>query len=101
VQPVCIVVPRVVGDPETFHQCNALSEHLPLVILVKGLFLLVVIDRSSVMSIKLLQKFHANHDQSDLSILNLFFWSCSQPFKLKQMSLLSMHCIECAFGKLD
>jgi hypothetical protein len=20
---VCIVVPKIVGDPETFHQCNA------------------------------------------------------------------------------
>jgi hypothetical protein len=43
VQLVCIVVPRVVGDPETFHQCNALIKHLPPVILVKGLFLPVVI----------------------------------------------------------
>jgi hypothetical protein len=41
VQPVCIVVPKVVGDLETFHQCNALSEYLPPVILVKGLFMLV------------------------------------------------------------
>jgi hypothetical protein len=42
-QLVCMVVPRVVGDPETFHRCNALIEHLPLVILVKGLFIMFMI----------------------------------------------------------
>jgi hypothetical protein len=43
VQLVCIVVPRVVGDPQIFHQCNSLIEHLPPVILMKGLSMLVVI----------------------------------------------------------
>jgi hypothetical protein len=42
-QLVCIVVPRVVGNPQIFHQCNALIEHLPPVILMKGLSMLVVI----------------------------------------------------------
>jgi hypothetical protein len=40
VQPVCIVIPRVVGDPETFHQYNALIEHFPPVILVKGIVMI-------------------------------------------------------------
>jgi hypothetical protein len=40
----CIVTPRYCcGDPETFHRCIALVEHLSAVIFVKELFKLVVI----------------------------------------------------------
>jgi hypothetical protein len=35
VQPICIVVSRVVSDPETFQQCNALLKHLLAMIFVR------------------------------------------------------------------
>jgi hypothetical protein len=46
------------------------------------------------------QEFLANQDPSDPSFLNLIFWSCSQLFELKRMSLLSMHCMAYALGTL-
>jgi hypothetical protein len=73
VQLVCIVVPRVVRDPKTFHRCIALIARPPLVILVKGLFMLVVIRSEFCNEYQTRPKFHANRDQSDLSILNFFF----------------------------
>jgi hypothetical protein len=54
---------------------------------------LVVIKSSYVLNRKLVQEFLANQDPSDPSFLNLIFWSCSQLFELKRMSLLSMHCM--------
>jgi hypothetical protein len=52
------------------------------------------------MSLKLLPEFHANRDQSDLSILNYSFGSCSQLLNLTKSHFLSRHCIAYAFGKL-
>jgi hypothetical protein len=40
---VCVVTLGVIVHLETFLQCNALVEHLPPVILVKGIINLVVI----------------------------------------------------------
>jgi hypothetical protein len=52
------------------------------------------------MSTKLVQEFYTNRDQTESLNPELFIWSCSQLFELKKLSLLSMHCIAYAFGKL-
>jgi hypothetical protein len=73
VQLVCIVVPRVVGDPQIFHQCNALVEHLSVSDLRKALFMLVGIISEFCDEYQTRPRVYANCDQSDLSILNLSF----------------------------
>jgi hypothetical protein len=52
------------------------------------------------MSIKLIQQFHANRDQSDISILNYSFCLAHNLFNFNKGHLSSMHCIACAFGNL-
>jgi hypothetical protein len=74
VQLVYTVSPQVLfGNPKTSHRCNALVEHLSAVIFVRHDLCWLGSDQSSLMSIKLVQEFHAYRDQSNPSILNLFF----------------------------
>jgi hypothetical protein len=63
---------RCFGNSETPHRCNALLKHLSAVIFVRYESCWWWSDQKFCDESQLVQKFLANHESSDLSILNLF-----------------------------
>jgi hypothetical protein len=68
----CIVTPRYCcGDPETFHRCIALVEHLSAVIFVKELFKLVVIRSEFLDEYQICLEFHGDHVHQSSAFLHI------------------------------